>query len=72
MPNIIHRMRLSGQSSETPGTGDGGSSFTQFDIWSIMHFAMQPIGVPFPGADSGIIEGDKAMMLGAYSGYNYS
>ena len=71
MPNIIHRMRLSGSSSETPGQGSG-STFTQFDKWSIMHFAMIPAGVPFPGADASIIEGDRAMMMGLYSGHDYA
>lgn len=51
--------------------GAGTGAFTQFSIWSIMHLGISPIGVPFPGSDPSIIEGDRAMMLGAYSGYDY-
>lgn len=69
-PNLLHRVVLGGASSEgspvepPPPPGDG---FTTDEIWSLMHLGIG--GVPISGT---LVEDDQEMMIGLYSGLDYS
>ncbi|MGE0451076.1 MAG: hypothetical protein AB7Q29_16000 [Vicinamibacterales bacterium] len=69
-PNTLHRIVFGGASSEgsaveppPPPSGD----FDTDEIWSLMHLGIG--GVPISGA---LEEDDQEMMLGLYSGHDYT
>lgn len=68
-PNQIHRLVFGGASSEGAATEPPPppSSFTPDEIWSLMHLGVG--GVPKSGT---LLEDDQEMMLGLYSGADYS
>lgn len=68
-PNLLHRVVLGGASSEgspvEPPPPPAG--FTTDEIWSLMHLGIG--GVPISGT---LVEDDQEMMIGLYSGHDYS